>query len=113
MLKVICQKCGFENEPDAKQCQVCQAPLVQSDKESWSVPDANAQGDFSFHSPEGQDLPDLLKSLKQEGETSPGEALFDESNPEPRDEEGAIETSISTEEDLPAWLRRIRERACE
>jgi hypothetical protein len=111
MLKVICQKCGFENEPEATQCLVCQAPLVQLDNEPRAVPDGNDQGDFSFHSPEGQDLPDLLKSLKQEGENSSGEPLFDESKPGLRDEEGAIEASNSTEEDLPAWLRRIRERA--
>ena len=111
MPEIICPKCGTKNKPEAEQCIACRAPLAAIIDEGQAASEPNTSEDLTLHATEGQDLPDLLKSLKQDGEISSDGELFEDQNTRLRPDPGELDSADTAEDDLPGWLRRIRERA--
>lgn len=111
MSVLICPVCGAESQPDAETCRVCATSLAGVD------PTAEAHLQDADHDemlPRAQDdLPDLLRSLRQEDDLSNFSAPVDGDLPE--SPEGTDDTQsqedIEPEPDVPEWLDRIRQRA--
>ncbi|MFW5713525.1 MAG: hypothetical protein ACOCYU_02520 [Brevefilum sp.] len=110
-LMIICPNCGVENEPGAKHCKACDALLATSQEGDQEVSDSSAEDIFPMHPSEEQDLPDLLHSLKQDGEITTDGQVVDDAENRDADESELQHEENSPENEVPEWLQRIRDRA--
>ncbi len=111
---VICPDCGAENGLTADVCQECGASLlgVMPSPESHA-PEPEEEG-LDLFGKDDPDLPDLLNALKQE------EDVPRDDNEEDQVSKGSSQKSSKNlldfdadGEDIPEWLKRIRQRARE
>jgi hypothetical protein len=112
MRNLICPTCGAENQPGDNRCKECDAPLIDHHEETPTASDELNAGSFPYTPQDEQDLPDLLHALKQDGEI-PGEGHVLDAREREKAEDLDLSDSDPSqgEEDVPDWLRRIRERA--
>ena len=114
MSVLICPVCGAESQPDAETCRVCASSLAGVDPTPEAHPQDADHGEMELLPRAQDDLPDLLRSLRQDDEdlsdlSTPGDGDL------PGSPEGIEETQfqedIEPEPDVPEWLDRIRQRA--
>jgi hypothetical protein len=111
MARILCPVCGAEQPPDAEICQVCQASLANVEPVSVEGPQEHREEKEGFLPHAEGDLPELLRSLKQDGD------LRDEASKKEADQSSAPGEPLEVQEDadgeteLPDWLYRIRQRA--
>ncbi len=108
---LICPDCGAENDLTAESCQACGASLLKVIPSTSSNSPGSEQDDLDVFSYDDHDLPELLNALKQEGDLQEGENDQAGNFGLPEEAPGGGFNFGVEEENIPAWLKRIRERA--
>ena len=115
MAVLICPECGAENAPGDESCWACKTSLEGVDAVDVSQQEDRVEDGLDFVTPSDDDLPALLNALKADGdiadiseggeEKMAGDSPGSESEKRPDVDESG--------DDIPEWLRRIRQRAQE
>jgi len=108
---IVCPHCGKENFPQVTHCVHCGEELEDLFKIE------GIEGTPSMPSKEGSDLPEILKSFREEGRKA-AEPIESTPIPEERAEtppltEGEEQLPQKEEPQVPEWLARIRTRAAQ
>jgi len=113
MAVLICPECGAENTPGDEYCWSCRRALTDVEPVNDAVQDEPLGGHLDELLNSEEDLPGLLHALRQDGniDGEQGDAE-DVQSGEFHDSLGQASSGQSgREEEIPEWLRRIRQRA--
>ncbi len=110
----ICPECGAENPQSAERCLNCH--VIREEDLEGDLPEAiepTPPDQVNIIPQEGQDLPELLHSLKEDGEKAVEASQDEEQSLESSSEQPDPFEKPESDDEIPDWLERIRKRAQE